>query len=114
MIGREGHVGNARDRERLSVVERFELREFFQVLFDQIAKLPNHAAAFGRRDLRPRAAVKRGAGRLYGAIDVFLVAFGDPGQDVARGGIVGGKSLAGGGFHPLAVDENLVRLGNKF
>ena len=37
-IGREGHVGDARDRERLAVVERFELREFFQVLFDQIRR----------------------------------------------------------------------------
>ena len=113
MIGGERHVGNARDRERLAVVERFELREFFQMLFDQIAKLPDHAAALGRRDLRPRAAVKRGAGRLYGAIDVFLVALGDARQDVAGGGIVGGKRLAGGGFHPLAVDENFVRFANE-
>ena len=43
----ERNVGDARDLQRLAVVERFELSEFFEMLFDQIADLPDelvHAA----------------------------------------------------------------------
>ncbi len=107
----ERNVGDARDGERFSVVERFDLREFFEMLFEEIGELPHHAGASGGRSLGPLAGFERGAGGFYGAVDVFAVAFGDVGEDFAGGGVIGGESLAGSGIDPLAVDEHLALFG---
>ena len=103
-------VRDTGDLERLAVVERFELRKFFGVLFDQIGEAPHHAAAFGGRNFRPGAFFECCAGRFYGAVDIFAIAFGDMRENFSGGGIVGGESFAGSGFDPLAVDEHLLLL----
>ena len=51
--------GDSRDRVRFAVVDRFQFRQFLQIAFDQIAKLPQQLAAFGGRD---RAPAERGRG----------------------------------------------------
>ena len=87
MFGGERNVGDARDGERLAVIERFELRELFEMLFDQIAELPDQFAALGRRDVRTMAGLERGARGFHRAVDVFAVAFGDVGEHFAGRGI---------------------------
>ena len=96
-------------RQWLAVVEGFQLRELFQVLLHQVGQLPDEAAALGGGHVGPRAAFKRLARGLDGAIDVFAIAFGNLCQHFAGGRIVDRKGLAGGGFDPLAVDEHLAR-----
>src|SRR5208282_613027 len=106
-VGGERNVRDARDRERLAVVERFELRELLGVFFDEVPELPNHAAALGRRKLAPWAGVERGARRRDRAVDVFFVAFRDVRKHIAGRGIVCGERFSGSGVNPLAVDQHL-------
>ena len=113
-IDRQGNVGGASHRERLAIVKAFQLRKLFEMLLDQVAQLPDEAAAVGRGHLRPRASFKRLARGLHGAIDIFAIALGDLGHDLAGGGVVNGKRLAGSRFHPLAVDEQLARRADEF
>ena len=108
-----GHVGDARDGEGLAIVERFELREFVGVLFDEVGELPDEPAAFGGSHLRPRAAIEGRAGGVDGAIDVLFLAFGDASEDVAGGGIVAVERFAGRGVHPLAVDQHFAWLSDE-
>ena len=41
MIGRKRNVGGARHLQGFAVIQRFELRELFQALLDQIAEFPH-------------------------------------------------------------------------
>src|SRR3984893_4111051 len=52
-IDRQRQVRDARDSVGLAVVDRFQLGQFFEVAFDQIGELPQHAPALGRADLGP-------------------------------------------------------------
>jgi hypothetical protein len=104
-------VGDARDLEGLAVVERFELRKFLGVLFEQVGEFPEEFAALGRRNSGPLAGVKSCACSFDGSIDVFFVACGDVGEDLAGRGIVGRESLARGRFNPFSIDQELACLG---
>ena len=106
------HVRHPRDFQRLAVVEHFQFGKFLQVLLQQIAQLPDQASALGGRHLRPGTGFERGASRLDGAVDVFAISLGYASQDLARGRVVGGECLAGGGFHPLSVNQHLAVLGD--
>ena len=44
-IRSQGYVGGPRHSNGLTVVERFQLREFFEILENQIADLPQNLAA---------------------------------------------------------------------
>src|SRR6185369_1961699 len=101
-IDGERDVGGTRDGERFAVVERFELREFFEVLLEQIGELPNELASFGGRHAAPGTFIEGIARGGNGEVDVSSIAFGNPCHFLAGGWVVGGKSLAGNGIDPLA------------
>src|SRR5262249_3864558 len=61
--GNEAVVCDAGDGERLGVVERFKRCEVFRVLFDQIRQLPKEPSPLALTHARPRAMIKRLAGR---------------------------------------------------
>ena len=109
LVDHERDVGDARDRDRLAVVERLELRELLAVRLDEVGELPEHPAALRRRRARPGSALERLPRGADGAIDVLLVAGGNLRERLFRRGIVGRECLAGRRFHPLAVDQHPPR-----
>ena len=82
--------------------------------FQQIGQLPQQAAPLRGCQARPRAILKSLAGCLYSLVDIFAVAFGDHGQNLAGGRIEGGEGLARSGIDPLAVDEHFAGFFQKF
>src|SRR5205085_3519210 len=50
-INRQGNVCGARDSQRLTIIERFEIGELFGMRFDQVGEFPDQASAFGCRHL---------------------------------------------------------------
>ena len=104
----ERKIGGARDGVRLAVIERFELREFVSVLFDQLSKFIEKIAALRSGDFfAPRAVVEGSAGGGDGFIDIGGVGFSDFGDDFSVGWVDGRKSFTGGGVYPFVVDEQL-------
>jgi ParB family chromosome partitioning protein len=106
VVDDERNVGDARDADRLAIVERLELRELLGVGLDQVGQLPDRAAALGRGHAAPRTALEGAPRRAHGAIDVFLLTGCHLGKRLFGGGIVGGERLAGGRLGPLAIDEH--------
>ena len=111
-VHRQADIRDSRHFEWLAVVQHFQLGKFFQVLLQQVAELPDHASPLRGRHFGPRPGFESGAGRLYGALDIFTISFRNAGQDLARGRIVRRECFAGSGLHPLAVNEHLAVLGN--
>ena len=112
-IDGEGDIGDAGDGKRLAVVERFEFGEFLEVLLEQVAELPHQAAALGGLHAGPRAVVEGGAGGADGAVDVLGLSLGNVGHDLAGGGVVDGKGLAGRGEDEASADKHAMFLGDK-
>ncbi len=110
-VGRQRHVGDARDAERLAVVQAFQLGQLVQVFVDQVADLVDDAAAGRRCHLAPRALVERAPRGLHRRVDVGGVAFGHARQQHLGGGVMHVEGLAGLGLDPLAVDQHRPRLG---
>ena len=107
VVDHERHVGDARHRERLPVVERLELRELLGVLLDQVGELPDAAPTLGRRHAAPRSALEGLPRRLDGAIDVFGLTRRHLGERLFGRGVVGGERLPRRRLHPLPVDQHL-------
>ena len=80
------------------------------VLIDEIGNLPEQTSALGREHLGPGTFIESFARRSHRALNVFAVAFGNPRQDLPGCRIVGVKSFAGSGFHPLSTNEHLPGL----
>src|ERR1019366_4949321 len=89
-------------------VERLEFRELLKVVFQQVAELPQQAAAFRGRHARPGALVEGAARGTDGAVYVFLLGLGDVSKNLAGGGVVDIKGLAGGRGDKAAIDEHAV------
>jgi hypothetical protein len=106
------HVQAARVAYRMAGVQRFQLRQFFRVGFDQVGQLEQQAPAFGRRHARPG-----GKGALRGrdrAVHVFGFGRGD-GSD--EGSVVRVEHVyraAGGCVHETAVDKEFVLHGSGY
>ena len=96
-----------------AVVEGFEFGELVEVLLEQVAELPDEAAALGGLHARPGAVVEGVAGGADGAVDVLCLGLGNVGHDLAGGGIVDGEGLAGRGEDEASVDKHAVFLGDK-
>ena len=112
-IDGQRHIGGPRDGERLAVVEALQISEFFGVRFQQIGELPDEASAFGCGHPPPGTVVEGFARGLHGLFNIFTIAFRHLRQNFTGGGIVGGKSLAGNGVYPIAVDQHFARLFDK-
>ena len=107
-------IDDAREKERLAVVECFQFSEFVAVPLDQIGELPKQAGALGRQYFWPWSRFKCLAGRGYRLIDVGSIAFRHVRQDIAGRGIVGFESLAGSRFDPVAADQHFSRPAQEF
>ncbi len=108
------HIGDARDRQRLAVVQRLSS------CANSSRCCSIRSASFQMRRprsdgvmLRPGTVFEGLACGFHGAIDIFAIALGDLGQHFARGRVVGRESLAGSGLNPLAVNEHLARGSNE-
>jgi hypothetical protein len=84
-------------------VERFELRQFLEVFFDEVGELQQQAGALERLDLAPRSLEGTAGGRDR-AVDVLGVAFCDRGEQLAGCRIERLELLAGCGIDPFAID----------
>ena len=93
--------------DRRAHVERIELRQFLEILLDQIGELQQQRLPFERLDLAPRP-FEGAARRRHRAVDILGIALGDGREQFAGGGIVGLEALAGGGVDPFAVDQHLL------
>jgi hypothetical protein len=108
-VGAERHVGGARDRQRLAVVERLEHRELFEVLEHQVAQLVNDLAALTVRHLAPgRTVLERRARSAYRPVGVLGLAVRDRGENLLGGGVDAVERLARRRVHPLTVDQHLA------
>ena len=94
-VGRQRHVGDARDGEGLAIVQAFQLRQLVEMFQDQIADLVHDAAARRRRHAAPRSIVQRIAGGAHRFVDIGGIAFGDGGQMHFGGRIDDIENLAG-------------------
>jgi hypothetical protein len=97
----------------LPFVDRFQLGQFFEVAFDQIGELPQHAPALRRADLGPAPLVEGAPRGGYRDIDILFVRFGDIGDDRPGRRVVNREGLAGHGRDELAVDQHQRRLPEK-
>ena len=102
------NIRHAGHTDRLSVIERLELREFIEMVEDQIADVPKDLPAFGGREPSPGSLVERMPRRVDRVIDVLGFAFGHLGDDFTGGGIEDRKRFARRGVDPFAVDEHLL------
>ena len=93
--------------ERRAHVERVELRQFVEILLDEVGELEQQVLPLERLDLAP-GPFEGAAGGGDRAVDVFLVALGDGCEQFAGGGVVGLEALARGGIDPLPVDQHLL------
>jgi hypothetical protein len=101
------NVRHAGHFERLSIIERLELRELVEMIEDQIANVPQDLPAFGRREISPASLVERMPRRGDRMIDVLGFALGHLGDGFASGGIEDRKCIARAGVDPFTVDEHL-------
>jgi hypothetical protein len=104
------YIGRFRDGVRLTVVERFQTREFIGMLFHQVGEPVKQFAAFRRRHAAPRRlAVKSCPRGLDRKIHIRGIGFGDIADRFAGGGIDGCEAFSGNALDPLAVDEKFRR-----
>ena len=94
--------------DRLAGVLRLEPADLVHPGLERVGELEEHVAAVRRRGLLPR--LEGGRGGLDRPVDVLLAAGRDLGDGLARGRVLDGQCLAGGGVDPLPADELLVRL----
>src|SRR6202022_1028397 len=104
----------AREEQRLAVGQSLQLGQFFEIGFQQISQLPQKAAPFRGQEITPRPALKSLAGGFDGAIDVRLISLGNLAENFASSRIVGCGGLAGSRVPPLAVNQYLSGLAEKF
>ena len=109
-IGRQRHVGSARDADGLTIIQGLQLRQLLQVLVDEITQLPDQATALRRGHVRPRPALKGPAGGLNGTVDIFLVALRRMGDHLGGGRVDDVEHLSRGGVDPLPIDQELAPL----
>ncbi len=96
-----------------AVVQRFQLRQFVGVLFDQLGELPHHAGAIGSGRAAPRPVFKSLTGDGNGFVDIGRVAFGHLGDHPSGARIERVEGFAGYGVDPLAADKSLMLPGKK-
>ncbi len=92
--------------DRRAHVEGVELRQFLEILLDEIGELEQQGLPLERLDLAPRS-LEGAAGRGDRAVDVLGIALGDGGEQFAGRRIMRLEFLAGGGVDPFAVDQHL-------
>ena len=108
-FGGRADVDHLGEHQHLADVQRFELRQFVEVLLDQIGEPQQHALAVGGARVRPLA-FERLARRLDRAVDVFAPSFGDARAHLFGGGIDDLEGFAGSRVHPFAADQKLALL----
>ena len=101
------HIRHSGHADRLPVVERLQLGEFFQVRFDKVGELPDKSSALRGCKRVPRAALEGFPCSGDRPVNFGAVAFGHLGQNFARGWVVGRKGLPGRGFEPSTADQHL-------
>jgi hypothetical protein len=79
--------------ERGAHVERVELRQFVEILLDEVGELQEQVLPLERLDLAP-GPFEGAAGGSNCAVDIFLVALRHGCEQLAGGGIVGLEALA--------------------
>ncbi|MGY2939174.1 hypothetical protein ACVWZ6_008776 [Bradyrhizobium sp. GM6.1] len=79
--------------ERRAHVERVELRQFVEILLDEVGKLQEQILPLERLDLAPGPFEGAASGSNC-AIDIFLVALGHCCEQFAGRGVVGLEALA--------------------
>src|SRR5436309_8392688 len=78
---------------------------------DEIADAPKQLAAFARSHASPRARFKSPPSSGDGAVDIFLLAVRDAGNDRGVGWVENIESFPRSGRHPFAADKVLFRSG---
>ena len=104
-VGGQRHVGDARDRARLAVVQRLQFSQFIRVFQDQVADAPDQPATFAGRHAPPGAGIERAPRRGDGPVDVFPLTVGHPGDDRSVGRVEYLEGLAGRCGDPFAPDQ---------
>jgi hypothetical protein len=89
------------------------LGQFFEVAFDQIGQLPQHAPALGRADLGPAPLVEGAPGSGDRDINILFISFGDISDDRPGRRVVNRKGLTRRGRDELAVDQHQRGLAEK-
>ncbi|MGY4433468.1 hypothetical protein ACVWWO_005945 [Bradyrhizobium sp. F1.13.1] len=93
--------------ERRAHVERVELRQFVEILLDEVGKLQQQVLPLERLDLAP-GPFEGAASGSDRTVDIFLVALGNGCEQFAGRGVMGLEALAGGSIDPLPVDQHLL------
>ena len=105
----KGTIGDPRDGQRLAVVERFNLGEFFQVRLQQVGDFPEQLSAFrGGHLLAPWALIEGAARGGNGAIHIFFFGFRYLRHHFAGGRIVDREGFAGRGRDKASIDQHAV------
>ena len=91
MGGRAGHVDELRERYRLAVVQRLDLRELLGVLLHRVGQRANQSLAPRGRHRCPRTLSERRARRLHRPLHVLLARLRNSGNLTAGGGIECGE-----------------------
>src|SRR6185436_43558 len=94
--------------DRLAHVARFERRELLRLRPDALRQPEQHPRPLDRRGAAPLAFLVRPACRGHRYGDVLGPSLGDPGEDVAGGGLDDRGATPGPGGHPLAVDPEAL------
>ena len=113
MIDGERHVGRARDRERLAVVEALELRELLRQLLDAVGQLPEQAPALGRVHAPPGALVEGAPRGGHRALDVRGPSLRDLRDAALLRGVLDGEAAAVGRGREAPSDQQAVLLGQE-
>ena len=112
-IRRERHVGDARDPDRLAVVEGLELGKLLEVREDQVADPPDQLAAVGRRHPAPRPVFEGAPRGANGAVDVLGLTPRNLGEHLAGRRVDRLEGSAGCRLDPLTADQQPLGLCRK-
>ena len=105
----ERQIHPPRFAQRLAVVERLQLSQFINILFDQIGQPIQQPAPRGRGHSSPGPVFEGCARRCHRHLHIRRIGFGHLADFITGGWIDGGESTAGAAFDPLVVDEELLR-----
>ncbi len=109
----ERYIRGTGDGQGFSIIQGFQLCEFFGPLFDQVCQFPDQFASFRYGQFSPRSVFESVSRRFYSSVDICLFTLGNAGQDSVVGRVQDLKSISTGRVDSLPINQQFLWGGEK-